>query len=200
MRDRELRLVHPARDAASRKSRAAPSCHSFSNPPSTRPIAPAHSSFRGPGLIDGLEILARVKREAGVAVLTDIHEPSQAAAAGASRRCDPDSRAALAPDRSDRRGREDRMRRQHQEGPVPRAVGYEGRGRESRERGHPANHSDRARISVRLQQSRLRHALARDHARLRLSRRLRRDAFGAASGRGRGRQTVRAVSASSSRR
>ena len=39
----------------------------------------SHSSFRGPGLIDGLEILARVKREAGVAVLTDIHEPSQAA-------------------------------------------------------------------------------------------------------------------------
>ncbi len=39
----------------------------------------SHSSYRGPGLIDGLEILARVKREAGVAVLTDIHEPSQAA-------------------------------------------------------------------------------------------------------------------------
>jgi len=39
----------------------------------------SHSSFRGPGLISGLEILARVKREAGVAVLTDIHEPSQAA-------------------------------------------------------------------------------------------------------------------------
>ncbi len=41
----------------------------------------SHSSFRGPGLIDGLEILARVKREAGVALITDIHEPSQAAAA-----------------------------------------------------------------------------------------------------------------------
>jgi len=41
----------------------------------------SHSSFRGPGLNDGLEILARVKREAGVAILTDIHEPSQAAAA-----------------------------------------------------------------------------------------------------------------------
>ena len=41
----------------------------------------SHSSFRGPGLIEGLEILARVKRETGVAVLTDIHEPSQAAAA-----------------------------------------------------------------------------------------------------------------------
>jgi 2-dehydro-3-deoxyphosphooctonate aldolase (KDO 8-P synthase) len=39
----------------------------------------SHSSYRGPGLTDGLEILARVKREAGVALLTDIHEPSQAA-------------------------------------------------------------------------------------------------------------------------
>src|SRR5713101_2017244 len=41
----------------------------------------SHTSFRGPGLIEGLEILARVKRETGVAVLTDIHEPSQAAPA-----------------------------------------------------------------------------------------------------------------------
>ena len=39
------------------------------------------TSYRGPGLRDGLEILARVKKEAGVAVLTDIHEPAQAAAA-----------------------------------------------------------------------------------------------------------------------
>src|SRR6266853_953397 len=39
----------------------------------------SHESYRGPGLIEGLEILARVKREAGVAVLTDIHEPAQAA-------------------------------------------------------------------------------------------------------------------------
>ena len=36
------------------------------------------SSFRGPGLEDGLSILAGVKREAGVPVLTDIHEPAQA--------------------------------------------------------------------------------------------------------------------------
>ncbi len=41
----------------------------------------SHDSFRGPGLEEGLEILARVKREAGVAVLTDIHEPGQAAIA-----------------------------------------------------------------------------------------------------------------------
>jgi 2-dehydro-3-deoxyphosphooctonate aldolase (KDO 8-P synthase) len=41
----------------------------------------SHESFRGPGLTEGLEILARVKREAGVAILTDIHEPAQAAPA-----------------------------------------------------------------------------------------------------------------------
>ena len=40
-------------------------------------------SYRGPGLEMGLEILRRVKAEAGVAVLTDIHEPSQAQAAAA---------------------------------------------------------------------------------------------------------------------
>jgi 2-dehydro-3-deoxyphosphooctonate aldolase (KDO 8-P synthase) len=41
----------------------------------------SHESFRGPGLDEGLRILERVKRETGVAVLTDIHEPPQAAAA-----------------------------------------------------------------------------------------------------------------------
>jgi 2-dehydro-3-deoxyphosphooctonate aldolase (KDO 8-P synthase) len=39
-------------------------------------------SFRGPGLSDGLSILAQVKREFGVPVLSDIHEPHQAAPAG----------------------------------------------------------------------------------------------------------------------
>lgn len=40
-------------------------------------------SFRGPGLQEGLRILGRVKRDIGVAVLTDIHEPSHAAPAAA---------------------------------------------------------------------------------------------------------------------
>ncbi len=35
-------------------------------------------SFRGPGLDAGLRVLARVKRETGLAVLTDVHEPGQA--------------------------------------------------------------------------------------------------------------------------
>lgn len=37
------------------------------------------TSFRGPGLDDGMEILSEVKREAGVPILTDIHTPEQAA-------------------------------------------------------------------------------------------------------------------------
>lgn len=34
----------------------------------------SHQSYRGPGLEEGLEILARVKAEIGVPVLTDVHE------------------------------------------------------------------------------------------------------------------------------
>jgi 2-dehydro-3-deoxyphosphooctonate aldolase (KDO 8-P synthase) len=34
-------------------------------------------AYRGPGLHDGLEILAAVKREVGVPVITDVHETSQ---------------------------------------------------------------------------------------------------------------------------
>jgi 2-dehydro-3-deoxyphosphooctonate aldolase (KDO 8-P synthase) len=37
------------------------------------------SSFRGPGIDEGLAVLARVRDELGVPVLTDIHEASQAA-------------------------------------------------------------------------------------------------------------------------
>jgi 2-dehydro-3-deoxyphosphooctonate aldolase (KDO 8-P synthase) len=36
------------------------------------------SSFRGPGLAEGLDILAEVKAETGLPVISDIHEPAQA--------------------------------------------------------------------------------------------------------------------------
>lgn len=39
-------------------------------------------SFRGPGLDGGLRILASVKKRLGLPVLSDIHEPAQAAPAG----------------------------------------------------------------------------------------------------------------------
>ncbi|MHC4354813.1 MAG: 3-deoxy-8-phosphooctulonate synthase, partial [Planctomycetota bacterium] len=35
-------------------------------------------SYRGPGLEKGLDILAAVRREAGLPVMTDVHEPTQA--------------------------------------------------------------------------------------------------------------------------
>ncbi len=39
------------------------------------------SSFRGPGLVEGLRVLARVKEQARVPVLTDVHEVAQVAPA-----------------------------------------------------------------------------------------------------------------------
>ena len=41
------------------------------------------TSFRGPGMDKGLEILARVKRELGVALLTDVHREDEIEAAAA---------------------------------------------------------------------------------------------------------------------
>jgi 2-dehydro-3-deoxyphosphooctonate aldolase (KDO 8-P synthase) len=41
------------------------------------------TSFRGPGLDEGLRVLARVREVAGVPILTDIHEPDHAAPAAA---------------------------------------------------------------------------------------------------------------------
>ena len=43
----------------------------------------SHGSFRGPGLETGLRVLEQVRRETGMPVLTDIHEPEQAAPAAA---------------------------------------------------------------------------------------------------------------------
>ncbi len=40
------------------------------------------SSFRGPGIERGLQILAAVREQAGLPVMTDVHEPAQAKAAG----------------------------------------------------------------------------------------------------------------------
>ena len=41
-------------------------------------------SFRGPGLEEGLEILAEIRQTFGVPVLTDVHEPWQCARAAAA--------------------------------------------------------------------------------------------------------------------
>lgn len=42
------------------------------------------SSFRGPGLEEGLAVLAEVRAETGLPVLSDVHEAAQCAAAGAA--------------------------------------------------------------------------------------------------------------------
>ncbi len=41
------------------------------------------SSFRGPGLEEGLRILDKVRAETGLPIITDVHEPAQAASVGA---------------------------------------------------------------------------------------------------------------------
>lgn len=41
------------------------------------------SSYRGPGLSKGLEVLSRVRERSGLPVMTDVHEPQQATEAGA---------------------------------------------------------------------------------------------------------------------
>lgn len=42
----------------------------------------SYDSFRGPGLKEGLKILSRVQEEFGLPVVTDVHSPEEAAAAG----------------------------------------------------------------------------------------------------------------------
>ncbi len=42
----------------------------------------SNNSFRGPGLEKGLRILERVKKEVGIPILTDVHSPEEARAAG----------------------------------------------------------------------------------------------------------------------
>lgn len=42
----------------------------------------SYKAFRGPGLTEGLQILAKIKSDLGVPVLSDIHEAGQAAVAG----------------------------------------------------------------------------------------------------------------------
>ena len=62
------------------------------------------SSYRGPGLDEGLAILGRIRKELGVPVLTDIHEASQAERGGRGRRRAADSCVPVAADGPDRRG------------------------------------------------------------------------------------------------
>jgi 2-dehydro-3-deoxyphosphooctonate aldolase (KDO 8-P synthase) len=74
----ESSLRHAARLAAIARATGVPIVFKSSFDKANRT---SHGSFRGPGLEAGLRVLERVKREIGLAVLTDVHEPEQAAPA-----------------------------------------------------------------------------------------------------------------------
>jgi 2-dehydro-3-deoxyphosphooctonate aldolase (KDO 8-P synthase) len=67
-----LQMAHAVAAAARRVGLAAIFKASFDKANRT-----SKTSYRGPGLQEGLRILAEAKRQTGLAVLTDIHEPAQ---------------------------------------------------------------------------------------------------------------------------
>ena len=150
------------------------------------------SSFRGPGLDKGLAILERVKSEIGVPVLTDVHEdtPIDEVASVVDAMQTPAflCRQTNYIERVARAGIPVNIKKG--QFPGPRRHGQ--RRRQGARRRQRHDHGVRARRLVRLQQPRLGHALAGDHARHGMPRRVRRDALGAAA-RGPGRLVGRAA-------
>ena len=96
-------------------------------------------SFRGLGIDEGLRILAEVKRQVGVPVLTDVHTRPRCRRWRGGRR-DADPGVPLPADRLHPRLRAGRPAGEHQEGPVPRSRRHEERHRQGargRARGGP---------------------------------------------------------------
>ena len=89
------------------------------------------SSFRGPGLVEGMKIFERVKAETGLPVTTDLHEIEPGAGDRRGCRSDPDSRVSGAPDRPARSGGGDGPAGQREEGAVHGPMGHEQRGRQA---------------------------------------------------------------------
>ena len=83
------------------------------------------TSFRGPGLDEGMKIFEEVKKTFGVPVITDVHEPYQAAPVAEV--CDIIQLPAFLSRQTDLGGGhgQDRRSDQHQEGAVPRSAGDE---------------------------------------------------------------------------
>ena len=136
-------------------------------------------SFRGPGLDEGLRVLAKVRAEFGVPVLTDIHNESHAAVVGEvvdilqipaflCRQTDLIEAAAAT-------GQIVNLKKGQFLSPAEMGQVAE----KARRAGRGKNPAHRARHDVRLQQSRRRHALDSDHETFRLPGDFRRDAFGA---------------------
>jgi hypothetical protein len=93
------------------------------------------TSYRGPGMERGLEILARVKRELGVPVLTDVHTESRDSRRRRRGRCAADAGLSVPPDRFHPRRGPERQTGEHQEGPVPVAPRNEERDGQGSRRG-----------------------------------------------------------------
>ena len=89
------------------------------------------TSFRGPGLEEGLKVLSEVKRQLGVPVLTDVHEytPMEEVASVVDVLQTP--AFSVSADRFHPESGQCRTSGQYQERPVPVAMGNETCGRES---------------------------------------------------------------------
>ena len=110
------------RCALARDRRGAPACRSSSRRRYDKANRTSVTSFRGPGLDEGLRVLGARQ---GAARRADPDRHPRAVAGGAAargRRRAADPGVPLAADRPARRRGADRPRRQHQEGPVPRAA------------------------------------------------------------------------------
>jgi hypothetical protein len=116
------------------------------------------TSFRGPGMEEGLRVLAEVKRQLGVPVLTDVHEytPMDEVAAVVDVLQTP---AFLCRQTDFIRAWRAPASRSTSRRASSCAVGHEARGREGRDR-QRADHGLRARRQLRLQQPGVRHARA----------------------------------------
>ena len=93
------------------------------------------TSFRGPGMDRGLEILAQVKRELQVPILTDVHSEAEIPAVAAVVDVLQTPAFPVPADRFHPRRGQERQAGEHQEGPVPGAAGHGERHRQSPRRG-----------------------------------------------------------------
>jgi 2-dehydro-3-deoxyphosphooctonate aldolase (KDO 8-P synthase) len=92
-------------------------------------------SFRGPGLKEGLEILARVRRELGLPVLTDVHTQEQVQSAAAVVDILQIPAFLCRQNGFDHRRRPHGQNRQSEKGPIPVAGGNGAGGQKGRRRG-----------------------------------------------------------------
>ena len=106
------------------------------------------SSYRGPGLKNGLKILAKIKKKTGLPVLTDVHQASEVEAAAEV--CDILQIPAFLSRQTDLlvAAGEIGARGEYQEGAISFACGDGERGGESGEHGERENYSDGAREFV----------------------------------------------------